>query len=66
MRGALGLVEPAGLGACFDRAELARQEAAEAERAAFTRWQDSYAAYEVARDEASAAWTRWADSIARA
>jgi hypothetical protein len=53
-----------GLGQAFDRAELARQEAAQAERAAFDRWQDAYAAYETARDDASAAWSRWAEGIA--
>ena len=54
----------AQLEAVFDRAELARQEAAEAERVAYERWQDAYAAYEVARDDASRAWNAWARSIA--
>ncbi len=51
------------LEAVFDRAEQARQEAAEAERAAYERWQDSYAAYQVASDEASAAWSAWDGAI---
>jgi hypothetical protein len=54
----------ARLEAVFDRAEQARQEAAENERAAYERWQDAYAAHQVARDDASAAWNAWAESIA--
>jgi hypothetical protein len=46
-----------------EQAEQLREEAAEAERAAFLRWQEAYGAYEVARDEASAAWTAWANAI---
>jgi hypothetical protein len=45
------------------RAEQLREEAADAERAAFVAWQEAYGAYEVARDEASAAWTAWIDAI---
>ena len=52
------------LEAVFDRAELARQELAEAERAAFQRWQEAYGAYEVARDDATTAWQVWAGAIA--
>jgi hypothetical protein len=37
------------------RTEQLVQEAAEAERAAFGRWQDAYGAYEVACDEAALA-----------
>jgi hypothetical protein len=47
-----------------EQAEQLREEAAEAERAAFLRWQEAYGAYEVARDEASTAWTDWLDAIA--
>ena len=46
-----------------ERAEQLRKEAAEAERAAFTYWQEAYGAYEVARDEASASWTAWVEAI---
>ena len=46
-----------------ERAEQAREQAAEAERAAFVHWQEAYGAYEVARDEASASWTAWAEAI---
>jgi len=45
------------------RTEQLRQEAADAERSAYLRWQESFAAYEVARDEASDAWTAWAEAI---
>jgi hypothetical protein len=51
------------LQASFDGAELARRDAAEAERAAYQRWQDSYAAYELANDDATAAWHAWAAGI---
>jgi len=47
----------------YERAEQLRDEAAEAERAAFVCWQEAYGAYEVARDEASAAWTAWVEAI---
>jgi hypothetical protein len=45
------------------RTEQLRQEAADAERSAYLRWQEAFAAYEVARDEASDAWTAWAEAI---
>jgi hypothetical protein len=38
-------------------------EAAEAERAAFVRWQEAYGTYDVTRDEASAAWTAWVEAV---
>jgi hypothetical protein len=47
-----------------ERTEQLRDEAAEAERAAYLRWEEAYGAYEVARDEASAAWTVWVEVIA--
>ena len=46
-----------------ERAEQAREQAAEAERAAFVQWQEAYGAYEVARDEASASWTAWVEAM---
>ena len=46
-----------------ERAEQRRDEAAEAERVAYLRWEEAYGAYEVARDEASAAWTAWVKAI---
>jgi hypothetical protein len=51
------------LEATFERAEQAREEAAEAERAAYLYWQEAYGAYEVARDEASAALTAWVQAV---
>ena len=48
----------------YERAEQLRDEAAEAERAAYLRWEEAYGAYEVARDEASGAWTVWVKAIA--
>jgi hypothetical protein len=49
-----------------ERTEQLRAEAADAEQAAYLRWQEAYGAYEVARDEASAAWTDWIeDPLAR-
>jgi hypothetical protein len=53
----------ARLQAAYDRAELATDEAAEAERAAFSRWQDAMGAYEVARDESAAAWEAYASAV---
>jgi hypothetical protein len=46
-----------------ERAERLREEAAEAERAAYLHWQQAYGAYELARDEASAAWSAWVEAI---
>jgi hypothetical protein len=51
------------LEATFERAERLREEAAEAERAAYLQWQEAYGAYEVARDDASAAWAAWVEAI---
>ncbi|HEX5143152.1 MAG TPA: hypothetical protein VFW21_04720 [Mycobacterium sp.] len=48
----------------YERAEQLRDEAAEAERAAYLRWEEAYGAYEVAGDEASAAWMVWVEAIA--
>jgi hypothetical protein len=47
-----------------ERVEALREEAADAERTAYLHWQETYGAYEVARDEASAAWTAWVEAIA--
>jgi hypothetical protein len=47
-----------------EQTEQLREEAAQAERAAFLHWQEAYGAYELARDEASAAWTVWVAAIA--
>jgi hypothetical protein len=47
-----------------ERAEQRRDEAAQAERAAYLRWEEAYGAYELVRDEISAAWTVWVAAIA--
>jgi hypothetical protein len=39
------------------------QEAAEAERTAFGRWQDAYGAYEVACEEAALARATWEQAL---
>jgi hypothetical protein len=49
--------------AAYEAAELATDEAAEAERAAYSRWQEAMGAYEVARDESSAAWNAYAAAV---
>jgi hypothetical protein len=47
----------------YERAELACDELAEAERAAFRRWEQAMGAYEVARDEATQAWRVYAEAV---
>jgi hypothetical protein len=49
--------------ATFQRAEQAREKAADAERAAYLHWQEAYGAYEVARNEASTALTAWVQAL---
>ncbi|MBV9161312.1 MAG: hypothetical protein JO281_07135 [Pseudonocardiales bacterium] len=51
------------LEATFERAERLREEAAEAERAAYLHWQEAYGAYELARDEASTALRAWVQAV---
>ena len=51
------------LDAACQRTEQLMQEAAEAERAAFGRWQDAYGAYEVACDEAALARANWEQAL---
>ncbi len=55
--------DPAQLEAVYARAEQLLQEAAEAERAAFVRWQEAYGAYEVACDDAVTARASWAQVL---
>ena len=43
--------------------EQLMQEAAEAERAAFARWQHAYGAYEVACDEVAIARANWEQAL---
>jgi hypothetical protein len=56
--------DPVQREAAYRRVEQLVQEAAEAERATYLRWQEAYGAYEVARDDASATWTAWVEAIA--
>jgi hypothetical protein len=56
--------DPVQREAAYRRVAQVVQEAAEAERAAYLRWQEAYGAYEVARDEASAEWAAWVEAIA--
>jgi hypothetical protein len=61
---ATAISDPAQGEAAYRRVEQLVQEAAEAERAAYLRWQEAYGAYEVARDDASAERTAWVEAIA--
>jgi hypothetical protein len=47
----------------YERAEELTDEAAEAERKAFERWEQARGAYEVARDESDAAWREYAAAV---
>lgn len=58
------LADVAALETTVDRLEEALHEAADAEHAAFDRWQEAYGAYEVLRDETSAAWRAWTRAVA--
>ena len=51
------------LKATVQRAEQAREEAAEAEQAAYLPWQETHSADELARDEASTALTAWVQAL---
>jgi hypothetical protein len=51
------------LQAAYEHAEQLTDEAAEAERKAFERWQEAMGAYEVARDESDAAWHQYAAAV---
>jgi len=48
----------------YEAAELAFDEAAEAERAQYERWQDSFGASQVARAEADRAWRAYRTAVA--
>jgi hypothetical protein len=48
----------------YEAAELAFDEASRAERAQYDRWQESFGASEVARDEADPAWRRYRSAVA--
>ena len=51
------------LEAAYQWTEQLMQEAAEAERAAFARWQHAYGAYEVACDERAIARVNWEQAL---
>ena len=51
------------LEAVYQRTEQLLQEAAEAERAAFVRWQEAYSTYEVACNDAATVRTSWARGV---
>jgi hypothetical protein len=55
--------EVSRLQVAYDRAELVCDQAAEAERAAFRRWEEAMGAYEVARDESALAWQAYAEAV---
>ena len=57
-------LDPAQLRERYERAERRREEAAEAERAAYLHWQEAYGGYEIARDEACSVWRAWVEAIA--
>jgi hypothetical protein len=57
------ITDPAQLEAAYQRTEQLLQEAAEAEHAAFLRWQEAYGAYEVARDDAATAGANWEQAL---
>lgn len=48
----------------YESAELAFSEAIEAEQAQYARWQESFGASEVARNEADRAWRRYRSAVA--
>ncbi|HVQ96878.1 MAG TPA: hypothetical protein VMU51_38030 [Mycobacteriales bacterium] len=56
-------VEVTRLQCAYDRAELACDDAASAERAAFRCWEEAMGAYEVARDESAQAWRAYAAAV---
>ncbi len=51
------------LNAAYQQADQLMQDAAEAERAAFVRWQESYGAYEVACDDVATARASWEQAL---
>ena len=57
------LTDLAQLEAAYARTEQLLQESAEAEHAAFVRWQEAYGAYEVACDDAATARASWAEAL---
>jgi hypothetical protein len=57
------ITDLAQLEAARQQAEQLMEETAEAERAAFARWQHTYGAYEVACNEAAIARANWEQAL---
>ncbi len=57
-------VDPDAAARAYESAELAFSEAVEAEQVQYGRWQESFGASEVARDEADRAWRRYRTAMA--
>jgi hypothetical protein len=57
------ITDQAQLETAYQRTEQLLQEAAEAEHAAFLRWQQAYGAYEVACDDAATARANWEQAL---
>jgi hypothetical protein len=57
------ITDPAQLEAAYQRTEQLIEEAAEAEHAAFLRWQEAYGVYEVACDDAAIARANWEQAL---
>lgn len=64
MAGAAAVVDVDAVQAAYERAEVAWDEAAEAERTAFDRWQAALGAAEVCRDESAQAWRAYRSAVA--
>lgn len=64
MAGAAVVVDVDGLAVAYERAEVAWDEAADAEQAAFARWQDALGAAEVCRSESDRAWREYRGAVA--
>jgi hypothetical protein len=64
MAGAAVAVDVDAIQASYERAEVAWDEAAEAERVAFERWQAALGAAEVCRGESAQAWRAYRAAVA--
>jgi hypothetical protein len=60
---ALTIIDIGQFESAYQRTEQLLQEAAEAEYAAFVRWEEAYGAYEVACDDAMTARARWEQAL---
>jgi hypothetical protein len=62
--GAVSRLDVHAAARAYESAELAFDEAAEAERAQYERWQESFGASQVARAEADRAWRAYRGAVA--